>query len=70
VEKIGMDKPAGKKPVELIVFGYCRRVEDQVVHDLIIIKSSKGNYNSDDDNDQGYGHAVNFRKDKVMNFYS
>jgi hypothetical protein len=52
---IGMDEPARKKPVPLVLLRYSWRVKNQVVNYLWIGKTSDRNKRGDNDDDKGYG---------------
>ena len=52
--EIGMDQPAGKKPVPLFPVRYGRGIEDEVIDDFLIIKSAQRNQGCNDDDDDRY----------------
>ena len=57
---IRVNKPAGNKPVILVVPAYGRGIKDKIVHYLSVAESSNGNEDSNDDDDHRYGHRARF----------
>jgi hypothetical protein len=53
VDKIGMNKAAGKKTVPLPVVRNRGRIKDQVIQDLFIAECGNGYKYGDDDDDEG-----------------
>ena len=54
VRVIGMNKPAGKEPVKLVLIGNRRRVKYQVFKNFIIAESRNGNNTGNDNDNKGY----------------
>jgi hypothetical protein len=63
---ISMDQPAGKKTVPLVLPGYSRWIEDQVINYFLIAEGCKRNDGGYDDNDEGDGKLVHYLKIRII----
>ena len=60
VHVVGMDKPASKEAVPLVLFCYGRRIKNKIVDDLAVAEAAERNQNGDDNDNRGDGqlHAL------------